>query len=683
MKPRGATSAGAGPARASRWVLIGLCAVLVCCVVGSAQAETPSPSLVGVWTLSAYCGATVCNSAVWTISIGGAAQEKIDPDCSAKVYCMTTPNTSGPGNFYGEGVSLTPNGAGSWTETCVGCTGSGTFAGVFKGNTFVGTVTIPGYPVSKVTMTGGSAPAGASLSVAVSLGKGSVVVGSKINATVTVSAGGEDLTDVSLGKGLVSSSDAAVVSPAGSSGFDLAAGASRSIPFKVKGVKAGSVKLRVDASGTGSSGDVHAAGEATVKVADGVLSVVDVTRGEAALSAEVRVKFEDSSTDASGCDPKATYDFTDPQLSSAKKVSPCLYALTFDAPGTGIYHIDLKATDSAGAVTPLSVDQYGATVEGQFNLIIDSCSKPEDDLADVDALLDADNGVCAVAVGEWDSDAADVAAKVLTAVESTSTPGIDPVSVDSVDPSDWPGSRGLVIQGKAGGKGLVLKNKDTGWIPVGTKEPPEINPGVGDLSTATGGAAVLVQEVHLPPLPHYWGGADCPSTTPNLNDRPPNFVISSHGLWYTGNGLIRVPAGDEVTTYVPMGTKMNSLCLGLDVDTGHVHGDDTKYLHVYTAGQLMPNFTFIHYDDEATQGKHVFNTDKPITLAAVLRPHQGKVSIGTCEQLFIPAGASLAEALSSVPIHTVGTGGGGAVAFSRVTITQDGQIQTSAASVSP
>ena len=42
-----------------------------------------------------------------------------------------------------------------------------------------------------------------------------------------------------------------------------------------------------------------------------------------------------------------------------------------------------------------------------------------------------------------------------------------------------------------------------------------------------------------------------------------------------------VHEGDQISTYVPMGTLMNSGCLGLDIDTGHVHGNDTRYLRVF------------------------------------------------------------------------------------------------------
>ena len=129
-------------------------------------------------------------------------------------------------------------------------------------------------------------------------------------------------------------------------------------------------------------------------------------------------------------------------------------------------------------------------------MVIDSCSQPEDDVPDVDALVNADDGVCAVTVGDWDTDAADVAAKVLAAVESSPTFEVDPVSVDAVDPSDWPGSRGLVLKGTTGSKGLVLKS--TGWVPTGTKDPPDLFEGY----LVPGEAATLATMVHLPPLPH-------------------------------------------------------------------------------------------------------------------------------------------------------------------------------------
>jgi hypothetical protein len=142
---------------------------------------------------------------------------------------------------------------------------------------------------------------------------------------------------------------------------------------------------------------------------------------------------------------------------------------------------------------------------------------------------------------------------------------------------------------------------------------------------------------------------------------------------------MRVPAGDQISTYVPIGTAMGDPCLGLDVDKGNVHGDDTRYLHVYTAGQLIPNFTFIHLDD--VSGKHVVNPTKPITLNNLIRPYEGRISIAACATLYIPAGATLTQALSSLDIHTPGTGE--AVGYESVTITQTGELQTSAANGKP
>jgi hypothetical protein len=399
---------------------------------------------------------------------------------------------------------------------------------------------------------------------------------------------------------------------------------------------------------------------------DNTLSVSDVVPGTDALSADVKVTLKSASTNESDCDQKATYDFTDANLDSAKEIAPCKYRLTFDSPGTGIYHVGLKATLSSGTVVPVSVDQYGEKVDGRFTLIIDSCSKPDDDVPDVDSLLDADNSLCDVAVGDWDSDAADVATKVIAAIESSPTLAAEPVPVDEVDPTDWPGSRGLRV---------TPKSASTGWIPIGTKYAPVVGP-AGKNSDITGNAVALASEVYLPPLPHVWAGAEpCDIDNINLDDRPPDTVFSMHGWWYTANGLMQVPEGDQISTYVPMGSTMLP-CLSLDIDTGHVHGADTKYLHVYTAGQLMPNFTFLYFD--GAHGKHVVDKDEVNTLISLVRPNEGKISISACSEHFLPAGVTLTQALSLVPVHEAQTGQ--VVGYSRVSITKDGEVQSTSAS---
>jgi hypothetical protein len=104
-----------------------------------AQAS-PDPSIVGEWDVSSSCSGSPCGTVV-TISIGG--QEAIDPACSEGEYCVTNPCGCGGNNFYGENVSLTPNGAGSWKLTCTGClAGYYNIVSVqFDGDSFTGTAT--------------------------------------------------------------------------------------------------------------------------------------------------------------------------------------------------------------------------------------------------------------------------------------------------------------------------------------------------------------------------------------------------------------------------------------------------------------------------------------------------------------------------------------------------------------
>ena len=92
-----------------------------------------------------------------------------------------------------------------------------------------------------------------------------------------------------------------------------------------------------------------------------------------------------------------------------------------------------------------------------------------------------------------------------------------------------------------------------------------------------------------------WNGAGSKLSAAQLRATPPATVISAHGAWMTPNGLIRVPVGDKISMYVPIGTLMGN-DLGDDVDTGHIVGKDKMFLHTYAAGQLMPDFTFLHFE---------------------------------------------------------------------------------------
>ncbi len=148
-------------------------------------------------------------------------------------------------------------------------------------------------------------------------------------------------------------------------------------------------------------------------------------------------------------------------------------------------------------------------------------------------------------------------------------------------------------------------------------------------------------------------------------------MIAAHGGWYPPNGLVRVPAGDQITTYVPISTAMGN-DLGQDIDSDNIHDDDLKYVHVYTAGQLIPNFTLAHLEEQT--GKHVVNPKSPTTLNALLQPNEGAVWIAACETLFLPQGETLGQALAKLPIHSPGAGQTDGT--TPATITAQGQLDT-------
>jgi len=112
---------------------------------------------------------------------------------------------------------------------------------------------------------GNAQPTGALL-VSMKTG-GPVAVGQKANVTVTVTARGHDLTDVSLAPGLASWNVAATVTreAQGMRGFDLKSGASRTFAFQVQAVQAGTATLVVSARGDQGSAET-AEGYATAKL---------------------------------------------------------------------------------------------------------------------------------------------------------------------------------------------------------------------------------------------------------------------------------------------------------------------------------------------------------------------------------------------------------------------------------
>ena len=143
-------------------------------------------------------------------------------------------------------------------------TGDATFSGTYVQNVYGGGTGYHG----KITGVRTTAPTHASLSVTLSVAPVKAVIDGEVVATVNVSAGGQDVTGIDLGKGLTSSTDAVVVAqvPAGLSGFDLAAHTSRAFRFKLKGARAGTSLVSASASGQTASGPVHGSGKTSLEV---------------------------------------------------------------------------------------------------------------------------------------------------------------------------------------------------------------------------------------------------------------------------------------------------------------------------------------------------------------------------------------------------------------------------------
>jgi hypothetical protein len=203
-------------------------------------------------------------------------------------------------------------------------------------------------------------------------------------------------------------------------------------------------------------------------------------------------------------------------------------------------------------------------------------------------------------------------------------------------------------------------DSDEPWVDLAKNFPGQaVKARAIAVSSAPGRAVAFGSKVTFRGFPRDWDGA-CNGAhywtkhcQVDLNDVPPATVISAHGAWYIANGVERVPAGDDITTYVPIGTLMGD-DLGEDIDTGNVHGDDSKYLHTYPAGTLIPNFTFMPL--EWGGGKHVLRPNKPTTLNNLISPGEGSIWIAACASVYAPAGEGVVRALSTpLPVHTPGT----------------------------
>ncbi|HTX00628.1 MAG TPA: hypothetical protein VMD59_17740 [Acidimicrobiales bacterium] len=150
------------------------------------------------------------------------------------------------------------------------------------GHTFKGDYTDNGNGYGTTTGVRTVIPVPASLSLSVSLSSASVTVGGQVTAGVTVTAGGTagtEIESISLGQGLATSSGAAIVTeaPASVSGFDLAAGTSRTFDFILQGAQPGQVTLSASATGSADSETLHASGSLVLTVVPQPPLVVQVS----------------------------------------------------------------------------------------------------------------------------------------------------------------------------------------------------------------------------------------------------------------------------------------------------------------------------------------------------------------------------------------------------------------------
>ena len=246
------------------------------------------------------------------------------------------------------------------------------------------------------------------------------------------------------------------------------------------------------------------------------LSVTDVSPGSTPLDVDVKFALADAGTDASGCDPKATYSFTDPASVIATSLGDCRYQLTFAQPGSGIYRVAFTATTPTGETVKVSVDQFGDKVDGFIPVIIDSCSRPVQDVPDVDSLENTEGSAgssCDVTAGSWDIDAADIPTAVVADVEKQRGLFVAPVPVATIDASDWSG-RGLV----------VAEAPNTGWLPTGIAET------WGGQISGPGGTVALVHQIYPSKVIDAWDGAGHKLSAAQLQATPPATVISAHGI---------------------------------------------------------------------------------------------------------------------------------------------------------
>jgi hypothetical protein len=137
-----------------------------------------------------------------------------------------------------------------------------TAKGTFEGFNVLGTI------LAKGTFTAYLASGPPSVAVSISPKSSTVAVGEKVNVTVTVKAGTQNLKSVNLFDGLnLSPKGAAVVqAPPGLNGFTLAAFAVRRFVFRLTGAEPATVSMSAFATATSASGGIHGSAEAQLSI---------------------------------------------------------------------------------------------------------------------------------------------------------------------------------------------------------------------------------------------------------------------------------------------------------------------------------------------------------------------------------------------------------------------------------
>lgn len=238
---------------------------------------------------------------------------------------------------------------------------------------------------------------------------------------------------------------------------------------------------------------------------------------------------------------------------------------------------------------------------------------------------------------------------VIADVEKTPGCGEPNIPVGSVDPSFKP-TKGLTIA--------------TAVLPTGQAYK---------VPTGHGNAIAFVLPYHPANVPTGFNGSGTALSPSQVAQVPSGVtVISAHGLFYTGNGLVRVPPGTTVTTFVPLGTSMEE-DLGLHIDSGNLSGDDDQYERTYQPGDLVPNFTFVPFNGQI--GGAGTTVADPTTLEDVLSTSTGHVDIAACAPVYTPAGETVDQALSELPVYTPGSSEVDHLPPNeKVTITSNGQL---------